>query len=713
MKLLLTILFFLSLTAHATNYYVSNTGSDAAAGTSTGTAWATVAKVNSVWAAGTFAPGDSIFFKRGNSWTGTTLVPAEDGTSGARIFVGAYDSGADPIISGATTVTSWESLGGNLYRSTAAISTLNTLNMLTIDGVQYAMGRYPNAGSANNGYLKFESRTSDSVIFDNETLSSTINWTGARAVIRVNAFFLDTSIIETHSGNRFDLTSSKITSLIAGYGFFIQNDVRTLDQHGEWFYDITTKKLTIYLSTAPSNYSIKASTIDNLVTLSSDDYITFRDIDFQYANDIGLSLTTSTNITIQECSITFCGNKAISSRSSGSNNLVVRGNFISDCGNYGVDGRGMGSNRVVSNTIKKIGLFPGMGGFALGVSSQHRYAIHCDAVGSVLDSNRIDSVAYVGIRFYGNNSTVQYNHISNFCMVMQDGSAIYSYNGCTDTNCGTDPMSGRMVKYNIVRDGVGSPEGTTVTYRKAYGIYLDDNSSGVEVHYNTVFNTPSWGFDFHNTYNIDSKYNTVYNCEGEASAPAQVIFNDDDIHPKDITGMVFKHNILVARTSSQKTLYLYSGTPSAGTINGMGTIDSNYYARPVSDSMILTGRSLGGSVVQYSRTSWKAAYNHDDVSPYSPVTFTDADSTDYYIVFIYNPTNADSTVDLIDGASYTAVTGDDYSESVILDPYTSLVLLRTPDPPPPPPAPTQKIYKHTNGKVIKTPAGKILVKPAE
>jgi hypothetical protein len=139
MKYILVILFFIALHSQATIYYVSNTGSDAAAGTSEGTAWATVAKVNSVWAAGTFAPGDSILFERGGTWSGTTLVPAEDGTNSLRIVVGAYGSGADPILSGASTITSWESLGGNLYRSTAAVSTLNALNMLTIDGVQYAM----------------------------------------------------------------------------------------------------------------------------------------------------------------------------------------------------------------------------------------------------------------------------------------------------------------------------------------------------------------------------------------------------------------------------------------------------------------------------------------------------------------------------------------------------------------------------------------------
>ncbi len=48
-----------------TTFYVDNAGSNAAAGTSTGTAWQTVAKVNGFT---TFASGDSILFKRGGTW---------------------------------------------------------------------------------------------------------------------------------------------------------------------------------------------------------------------------------------------------------------------------------------------------------------------------------------------------------------------------------------------------------------------------------------------------------------------------------------------------------------------------------------------------------------------------------------------------------------------------------------------------------------------
>ncbi len=64
------------------NYYISATGNDSLNGTSEATAWQTIGKVNST----TFAPGDFIWFKDGDSFTGN-LVIQNSGTSAAPIIV--------------------------------------------------------------------------------------------------------------------------------------------------------------------------------------------------------------------------------------------------------------------------------------------------------------------------------------------------------------------------------------------------------------------------------------------------------------------------------------------------------------------------------------------------------------------------------------------------------------------------------------------------
>lgn len=77
-------------------YYVNcASGNDAGGGTTPGTAWHTLAHLNSI----TFQPGDSILLARRVTCDGV-LQPRGSGTTGAPITVGAYGSGALPTIDG-------------------------------------------------------------------------------------------------------------------------------------------------------------------------------------------------------------------------------------------------------------------------------------------------------------------------------------------------------------------------------------------------------------------------------------------------------------------------------------------------------------------------------------------------------------------------------------------------------------------------------------
>ncbi|MFJ4539667.1 right-handed parallel beta-helix repeat-containing protein [Streptomyces tibetensis] len=111
--------------AAGTTYYVSTSGSDGNAGTSSSAPWRSLSKVNAT----TFQPGDTIRFEAGDSWTGQ-LWPKGSGTSGAPISIDSYGTGAKPKIAGQGTVGDavrlnnqqyWEI--GNLDVSNAAPAT--------------------------------------------------------------------------------------------------------------------------------------------------------------------------------------------------------------------------------------------------------------------------------------------------------------------------------------------------------------------------------------------------------------------------------------------------------------------------------------------------------------------------------------------------------------------------------------------------------------
>jgi len=86
-----------SNTCTGDTYYVSNSGKNTANGLSSGTAWATVSKVNS----SRFSPGDCILFKRGDTWREQLVVPSS-GTASKYITFGAYGSGDKPLFDGKT-----------------------------------------------------------------------------------------------------------------------------------------------------------------------------------------------------------------------------------------------------------------------------------------------------------------------------------------------------------------------------------------------------------------------------------------------------------------------------------------------------------------------------------------------------------------------------------------------------------------------------------
>lgn len=94
------LLFFgISLSANAADYYVDATGGlDGNLGTSAGAAWQTISKVNGT----VLAPGDNVYFKRGETWN-EQLNITTSGTEGSLITFGAYDSGNVPVIDAQNT----------------------------------------------------------------------------------------------------------------------------------------------------------------------------------------------------------------------------------------------------------------------------------------------------------------------------------------------------------------------------------------------------------------------------------------------------------------------------------------------------------------------------------------------------------------------------------------------------------------------------------
>lgn len=608
MKTMKRFLFFMLVlytgSAKSTNYYISSTGNDAAAGTSITAAWKSITKVNSFFSS--MVAGDSIFFKRGEIFYGAIIVN-KSGTSTKPIVISAFGTGEKPVITGLTDVSGWVSLGGNLWKS-STIAAAKIPDIVTVNGVTVSMGRYPNANAASKGYLYFEKVSGKTGITDNE-LPASPNWTGAQIVIKPNPYTIDRFPITNHTGT--SITFSGNTSVINNnYGYFIQNAAATLDQQNEWYFDKSTKQLTIYSTSAPAN--VKISTIDTVCFIQYRDYITIKDLEFRAANREAISLSVTTGIVIDGCSINNSGTNGIRARASVS--PLIQNNILNDNYDVAVSLTDMGNSsaKVLNNKIARTGGIPGKGSDLI--------SIFVTGSGHTIQGNTIDSSGFAAIYFSrGSNILIKNNVINTFCYVKSDGGGIYTWNNdlvpVTYTN--------NKIIGNIVLNGVGVLEGTASTNPDVDGIYMDDNTGNVEITDNTVSNVAGSGMYIHNNFNMNIQRNTLYaNLREQMNFTHNLAYVNGTLvsYTTPLRNITLKNNILVSANANQTAFTAYS---IRNDLDSTGITDSNYYARPIDDNLTMRATvNVNGSMINndYTLASWKSTYKRDAKSKKSPTT---------------------------------------------------------------------------------------------
>lgn len=665
-KLLILILLICSISASATDYYFSQSGSDSNNGLSEFSPKKTIAAFNSI----TKAAGDNYYFKKGDTWTGEAMTVLQSGTSGSPITIGAYGTGVNPIISGFTTVTAWTNLGSNIWESTNTVSSLATCNMVTINGVNTAMGRYPNASDTWGGFLSITSTTANTNL-TSSSLSGTPNWTGAEAVIRTALFKMDRRTITSQSGGTINFSATTYTPEV-GNGFFIQNDVRTLDQQNEWYFNPSTDKVRVYSTTQPTNFKI--ASVENLLTISAN-YVVVDGLSFEGANTYAItgdaSHTPRTGATIQNCAFNFIGKHAVERLRAST--FLIDNNTVSNTNTGAFTADYVTGLTITNNTIENTGLLPGMGRTVDG-------SISLAWSNSVLvQGNSVQNVGYHGITFYGQTITIKQNFVNNFCTVLDDGGGIYTYTGDTQ---GRPAMTAIRITENVVLHGLTNDNGAKPTaMRVANGIYLDEDSQNVEIDHNSIaycsegclrLSQPI-GINVHDNTLFDAyKYIVVMGMSGTA-----VNINNN-----------FSNNILVAKNATDRLMYIYS--PSYNYLPTTDTWDYNVYARPIDDNVtnnitfLITQPSQTGGTWDRSFPQFQVLSGQDSHSTKSPIPVSSVND----IQFMYNETSSIKNVVL--NWPSVDMTGAKKVGIITLQPFTSGVYLKDPNPAPLPPQGTNR-----------------------
>lgn len=640
-----SFLWLLCNAAYAqTTYYVSTSGNDTNLGTSAAAPWKTLAKIN----ASTFASGDFILLKRGETFVGKLII------KNSGITIDAYGAGNNPIISGSEKITStWTVSSGNIWETTFSSNKPAAVNNFFNGPNKLPISRHPNK-TINHGYFNFETHSGLNQITDNQ-LGTSPNWAGSEMVLRSERWRLNRVTVSSHSGNTliFPVTTG-VDNVRDGYGYFFVNDLKAIDTEGEWAYKAAAGKLYVYSTTDPNTKSMYFPRSDTTLYVNSASNVSIKNIDIRYSGKFAVYLKSSAASLIEGVNVTDCGGDGVYYTA------CVGGTF-QNCSIRRVNGTGFFSNGSSSQLAIKNNVVSDIGDEAFAKSKTF-IGIDCNSPNSEVSGNLVSKTGYSGIISAGLNNLVKRNVVDSACLSLEDMGGIY-------TNYNVGANSGMVIEENIVTNSIGEMLGAPGDYSKANGIYVDNMSTGVTVRNNTVAFIRGTGL-FANANRTGNQFlnNTSYSSG----------FNEFSIYkPVAIPNYVVNGNLLVSTSLDSNFNVLNSDHTEEFTLAEMGTYTGNYIINPFNTKAVYM--SYKDNTVQkikrYTPYEWEVSADQVNGTIPAPIRYPAGTIPADVIKFFYNKTSTALSITLPPGL-YIDAKNQAYCSTATVQPFQSLILFR-------------------------------------
>lgn len=671
MRFFFTIAFlFICNYLLATNYYVSSLGNNANNGTSMGTSWLSISKVNS--SMGLINAGDSILFRSGDTFDGSLII-TKSGTTALPIVVSSYGVGAKPIISGFETLSGWANVGGNIWQSASpTIALKNSVNVLTIDGNPMAVGR--------TDWQPYTSAT----VTQLTAVSLTSNFVGAQIVMRKDGFTAEKALITAQSGTT--VTYIRTQGLDNGSAnpprqgnpglkFFLQRFLGSLDTQGEWFYDTVAHVMKLYSTSNPSGFVVKASYVDTVINLGSRTNITLNNLTIEGAGMYGVENLSGTNITVKNCS--FLNNTrpiyGYNSRDFIVDNCTYLNSF---CNAIYVSNNHNLRVTITNNTVQNTGQLIGMGLFWSDYNLKGIIAT-VDTISNSSNyiniiNNNVKTSGHAGIQFQGSNATIRRNVVDTFDNQLDDNGGIYTF--YSNTGIAPDILFNRLIDSNFISNAIGatiSGSGVDVA-----GYYLDDRSWHVTGLHNSVWNIPGIGVQWNSPKFNTIRDMTLYNCD-VAIAIGLYYHTGDPLYP--LTNNEVKQNVEYQKTNTQSLVshaisnrsLVDSSALYYESIKRMAVMDSNYLANFKNQSFtyLCFVPPSTNCTRNYNLTQWRDSFQHEIHSQTPPVTYTGTNAN-----FYPNPSYSLLTINFT-GFRKIDPKGNIYNNQATVGRWSSIILI--------------------------------------
>jgi Concanavalin A-like lectin/glucanases superfamily/Immunoglobulin I-set domain len=492
-SLSLIVVVVLAHTAHAATYYVSKSGSDSNAGTSTNLSFLTIQNAASVMNA-----GDICYILSGTYRE--TVTPAHSGTSGSPITFAAYP-GAIPVVSGAEVLNlPWSVYSNSIYQA----STAKSFRQLFVDGVMMNEARWPNATVDN---LLYAPRSTPGICSNTYLVDASlpnVNLLGATLHIFPNEYANQGYAANTRQITGWDSSTKAISwvgnifdSGAVGTLYYVYGALSLLDIPTEWY--LNTASSTFYLWTpdgaSPATHVIEIKARTSAFTLDNRSYVIVSGL---YVFGAGISMANTINCVVDKCNLRYVQhnttadwtvNVPIANQVSGSGS-IWKNSTISFSSQDGI--RCTGQNEVVSNcVIQQVDYYPGT--YYAGVTA------FSGGIGTKIINNTLWYSGRYCVGASAPSVEIAYNDLGWGDLLTSDGGAEYVY----------------------VAGGNGG--GTTIHHNWAHhswaGIYID----GLQKNY-VVYRNVCWSNYVGMMFNQFAN-NQIYNNTSVSNAAHDIEFN--------------------------------------------------------------------------------------------------------------------------------------------------------------------------------------------
>lgn len=642
--IIITLLCLFNFISFANTYFFSFSGGNdnntAAQAQNSNTPWKTLDKLLANLNNGTIPTGSIVLLKRGDIWQIPYDFNIVRGVTFDEYGAGTIHPVITSLLSVPTNRWTLKDATVGIWETTDTIERprSNTLNMVTINGVMYAMGRTPNVTAPNKGWLNYDSHTGSSITDAANPISGDNSFAGSQVVLRTSHFSIERGNINTVSGNTINFSTSGFHSQVGsdGYGYFVQGNIKCLDKFGEWFYNKSTRKLSVCVGPLgnPASYNVQYSYLDTAIQPRASN-ITFRHITITGANRYIAynDWANLSNIWFKSCTIMYSGADLIcftQKINSGIDSCV--GMYANSNGFfYGYHTNGA---FVRNSVLKHVATFAGM--MLMNVTLRYGYGIFYSDQNALTDAgltatnNVITDIGYSGVFMGGNNNNTSNNYIDTTCYIMDDGGCIYIGNYAGNSTPRT--MTINKVNNNLTLHSIGAPEGTPNNNNgvgMAHGVYFDDNTNHTQALNNmSAFNAMS-GMYWHNTNRCRAENNICF-----GNFQQQFYMQDDNIGDSIYKDTV-RFNQFMSTSSAQLIYYLALGTDvnkDSKNFNTWGIINDNIVATPFTTNVAKLNH-FGGILFQtYNMADWRSTWHYDLASTGMPFKV----STLAQMNFVYN-----------------------------------------------------------------------------